>query len=889
MALETLYHYDGLFDKGFLEKMFAHKDIKGHYETLKEHSERTLAKANEIISKLQLEPILTNLNNALYGEIENIYPNKDEITENEFDSSMRTLLATIIYLHDIGKVNKKYQAERLGNNLDGVVGFKETHHSAYGHMIINQLLFSAKNGTIFRKVEQLGFCAIALTTIVNRHHTPLLDLTVYPTSNKAYRSRSVWNGYIEQINKNLVGLENVCKQVGLGNFYIETERESQSIYSERVENMGKLPESLFFIYKLWYSILVQADCFATELFFDKTDPKISFIDKNLAEELQAKFHSIKAYNKRLGEKEYFLTSPIEKLRDINELRTRILLEASETLRKHEDKKIFYLDVPTGGGKTNTSIKLALDLVKRKNLARINYVFPFVNIIEQNHEEIEKTLGQTGKNTVSKIYSLSDWGLERESEEENFNLRNQRFLNYPINVVTNVNFFNIFLKSSKKATMKTVELCNSVVILDEIQSLPNKKWIYFVTLLNKISKLYNIYFIIMSATLPDLRLLLNDEEKKEFEAINLLKHSESYARHPLMKRVTYEIKKKANPENEIAEILKIYKTLIAKGKYKKILVVVNTVSNSIEIYKNIAETKGFKVLLLNSATLPYKRKEIIDEIKSGNNAVLVSTQSVEAGVDIDCDVAIRADAPLDSIEQVAGRVNRNGTKPVKSSKVFVVPSKSKKYVYSGDIRNMYDISGINGLDCKTLLVNRDFNSYYRQIMERALQKEEMTKTNKTELLEPMNNLEFDKLRKQDYIESRSFSLFLPVKSELRYFSDHADFITRNNLARNDCLDGNAVWQLYKHSKGNKSINATYLKKIQILVQSFCINLIEVRGANNPWSFMEFVRNSLNFTPEDDESILLADENFVKKYFNENFGLDIQKLKNDFKGARDINFI
>src|SRR3989338_1745980 len=109
--------------------------------------------------------------------------------------------------------------------------------------------------------------------------------------------------------------------------------------------------------------------------------------------------------------------------------------------------------------------------------------------------------------------------------------------------------------------------------------------------------------------------------------------------------------------------------------------------------------------------------------------------------------------------------------------------------------MYDISGKNGLDCETLLINRDFSSYYTKIMERALQREDMTKANKTELLEPMNNLEFDKLRQQDYIESKSFTIFLPVKIDLKHFPSQMNFIRRNNLSKNTYLDGNDIWRLY----------------------------------------------------------------------------------------------
>ena len=170
MTLKTLFAYNQLFNKEFLRKIFAHKDDNGNYETIEEHAERTLAKAHEIISKLRLDSILTQLNDTLYGELKNNFP-VDEITEQELDSSMKTLLATIIYLHDLGKINKKYQSERLGNSLRGIEGFENSHHSSYGHMLINQLLFSEKQATCFRKNKKLAFCAIVFGTIVNRHHT----------------------------------------------------------------------------------------------------------------------------------------------------------------------------------------------------------------------------------------------------------------------------------------------------------------------------------------------------------------------------------------------------------------------------------------------------------------------------------------------------------------------------------------------------------------------------------------------------------------------------------------------------------------------------------------------------------------------------------------------
>jgi CRISPR-associated endonuclease/helicase Cas3 len=240
------------------------------------------------------------------------------------------------------------------------------------------------------------------------------------------------------------------------------------------------------------------------------------------------------------------------------------------------------------------------------------------------------------------------------------------------------------------------LSNSVIILDEIQSLPPEYWPEFNFLINELAEKLNIYFIIMSATVPSLEKLKQtrgQDPKYEKEVCYLIENPDKY----FSKFKRNEIRTKELPSFDISDSggetkLKGYLKKICEANFAKGgnhgLIVLNTVLTSQIVFDIISElSKEYDwktdIMLLNSTFLPIQKRDIIKKINNlqdDDGTILVSTQSVEAGMDISFNFVIRDFAILDSIEQVRGRCNRH--KENESGNVYLIKIKrGKKYDYT----------------------------------------------------------------------------------------------------------------------------------------------------------------------------------------------------------------
>jgi len=253
------------------------------------------------------------------------------------------------------------------------------------------------------------------------------------------------------------------------------------------------------------------------------------------------------------------------------------------------------------------------------------------------------------------------------------MRDDNFLNNCINVITNVNFFNGIIKNGGNNRYKIANLCNSIVIIDEIQTLSDKNIRTFYDFIKETSRDLNIYYIIMSATLPSFNDFLDDVEVPQ-----VIEYPQKYYTHPVFKRNEIVFKKDIKDINGIKELLTAEINKNYRTGNVKILVTLNVVNTSRKVYEELKSDERFKEFsfyLLNSTTSSLRRKKIIEEIKDKTNegrVMIVSTQSIEAGVDIDCDFGIRDYSILDSIEQIAGRINREcDAQKADVSKLFVI--------------------------------------------------------------------------------------------------------------------------------------------------------------------------------------------------------------------------
>lgn len=587
-----------------------------------------------------------------------------------------SFLTKLVEFHDIGKISFNFQLNRVKNlsineklekyGLNEFIEQIDPDHSfssslLYTNYLINDL--KIKNSSL-----QNNILLLLLPYIIYGHHTSIKD--ILNEDEFSYDTKSKETFFL--LSFFLFG----------DNSYDErTFNELQYCLYSFLRN--NLDSKISFFYSYIYSLLVTSDVIASS-YADKSIESVkkystkwnNRIIVSLQSSMKQKFHELD-YNKKskeISSRDLVSEAKINSLTDINDLRTEMLKEASlnliESLKSDPDNRIFYLNMPTGGGKTNTSMKLALDVLETTNIDRIIYTMPFINIIDQNYDIIKDNFGLSeDKGEIRKIYSASESIFpEISGDDKSEIIMKDSFFDYPVICTTFVSLFNTLIKNKKRYKYPLSSLVNSVIILDEIQSLPLKNWTSLYYLINELSNNYNIYFIIMSATLPEFdQLKLDKESKFEYKTVRLINKPEKYFSHPVFDRTQINKEIKELHANDLSEFYDYFGKIIKenyKNGFNKGLFVLNTIKTSklvFECINDLKEDYGFEIDLLNSTIIPSEKRRIIhkiNQIDENTKYILISTQSIEAGVDVSFDFVVRDFATLDSIEQVRGRCNRS---------------------------------------------------------------------------------------------------------------------------------------------------------------------------------------------------------------------------------------
>ena len=339
----------------------------------------------------------------------------------------------------------------------------------------------------------------------------------------------------------------------------------------------------------------------------------------------------------------------------------------------KERKLFTLTAPTGYGKTLTALNFALKF----NKPRIIYALPFTSIIDQTYDIVAK-IYKNSDILVSKAHHKTTIGEENLTEEDRYS--KIKFLmesfSGEINVTTLYQLIFALFGNKNKDNVKFNQLKNSVVIIDEAQAIPYNFRKDFILLCEIISQRLGTIFIFMSATMP----VIKSEKFKEISNLDYFSKQDRY----IIKWLDI------GGEDELLE--KICKA----ANDKNTLVVVNTIKKAQELFTKLKDK--FSCFCLNGymyddhklATTRAVRcaidKSKVDPLAS--KILLISTQSIEAGVDLDFDVGFREVAPISSIIQTAGRVNRHFG--VTRGELYVFPEISKftNLIY-GDL---YKVSG-----------------------------------------------------------------------------------------------------------------------------------------------------------------------------------------------------
>ena len=477
--------------------------------------------------------------------------------------------------------------------------------------------------------------------------------------------------------------------------------------------------------------------------------------------------------------------------DIFRMRDEIFGELKKELDliDSNSESFFSINVPTGSGKTFLAYYSAFFLAdKLKDLygeqSRVIYSLPYMSIIDQNYDELvniikfNQGMDEEPKDTeILKHHSLSE--IKYESDEKEYKNYDARFCydNWQSKIITTtfVQLFNtIFKVGDNSVAHRFNRLANSVIILDEIQAVDEKFYPIVRKFFELLAKQYNIKFIFVTATMP---LLIGAHElvpgkKAYFENLNRI-------------RICNHI----HEDISLDDFKDILIKDIENREDKSFLIVLNTIKSSKEIFEFLQENTDRHCLYLSTEIYPKARLDKIKFIKnSPHKLVVISTQLIEAGVDIDMDVVYRDFSPLSSINQTAGRANRNGVGQ-EFSEVHVYRLKNEKtgiyfhsYIYPAFLTDITkDILGD-----KEIILEKDIYSLNEAYAKKIIEK--VSPDFSTEILEYIKDFDLKKLRdsfeliKNDYAFKRD--VIIEADPECSQIINKLSEIKRNEKSTKD---------------------------------------------------------------------------------------------------------
>lgn len=319
----------------------------------------------------------------------------------------------------------------------------------------------------------------------------------------------------------------------------------------------------------------------------------------------------------------------------------------------KDQKLYRLTVPTGAGKTLSSLRFALYHARKKQKHRIIYVAPFNSILEQNAEEIRKAIG-----IPSVVLEHHCNVICEEGDEEKYRNLTETW-DSPIIVTTAVQLLNTLFSSQKSCIRRMHSLSNSIIIFDEVQAFPVKCTELFNLAVNFLSQFCEATIVLCSATQPSLALL---KENNLCECQEMSGESEKYAN--AFKRVDIIDATELYLGGMEIQDLKEF-TLEKTEKYQSTLVITNTISCALELFQELEAncSAEYEIYHLSNNMCPQNKLDMLKEIKKAlknkeKKIICVSTQVVEAGVNFSFGCVIRSKAGLDNVIQAAGRCNRH---------------------------------------------------------------------------------------------------------------------------------------------------------------------------------------------------------------------------------------
>ena len=403
--------------------------------------------------------------------------------------------------------------------------------------------------------------------------------------------------------------------------------------------------------RMLFSALVDADFLETEAFYDRAEGRQH--PRGWSGTLSGLRAALDAHLAAFGPPEG----------GINAERARILAHARE--RAGHAPGLFSLTVPTGGGKTLTSLAFALDHAIAHGLERVIYVIPYVSIIEQTAAVFRKALGDG--DAVLEHHASFDWkGLDDPTESERLKLAAQNW-DRPVVVTTAVQFFESVFANRPSKCRKLHRLAKSVIILDEAQMLPLHLMRPCLAMLKELARGYGASVVFCTATQPALKRGAKGDGFPAPEGLDPAEVTELAPDPPRL----YEAFRRVKVED--AGTLDDSALVEALRERDQVLAIVNNRRHARALFDRLEGAEGRAIL--TTWMTPAHRRAVLAKVRQrlqdGTPVRLVATSLIEAGVDVDFPVVWREAAGIDSIAQAAGRCNREGRR--ETGEVFVFRS------------------------------------------------------------------------------------------------------------------------------------------------------------------------------------------------------------------------
>ena len=524
-------------------------------------------------------------------------------------------------LHDLGKYQEGFQRYiRQQSGLDPTLNGWRTPHSPAGARYAYDL---KQAGGSQQLLKILSLC-------IGAHHRGLYN-------------DSEWRGQVVSSSDTKRAVANLVK--GLRPEALQLEELLHKASLDKVATMwDKLDEEDYqLLVRMLFSCLVDADFLDTERFMSPDKSLVRQSAKASLEQMLAQLEEYVSHFNREGR--------------INEARAAFL-DQCRTHGRTAKRKIYSLTLPTGAGKTVSSMMWALEHAIAQGCERIIYVIPYTSIITQTAQTFRDIFGA---DQVLEHHSDVD-AKERSDEALEYTKLMTENWDVPLVVTTNVQFFESLYAHRVSRCRKLHNICNSVVVFDEVQMFPPRLLNPILRVVESLHYAFRVEPLFCTATLPVFdKNILSDSKRIGHEFFFLKERIQEVVpydaeRFAPFDKVRYHWDPLRLSTEELAERL---------GEHKSFLCIVNSRKDAARLHAALkAQDKSSEGLIhlsrrMCSAHIQERIEEIRHRLKDGEPVRVVSTPLVEAGVDLDFPVVYRAMAGLDSVMQAAGRCNREG--------------------------------------------------------------------------------------------------------------------------------------------------------------------------------------------------------------------------------------